>query len=143
MKLRHSIVTALVALSVAGPGVGPAVAGDSVERASDASLGASLVVGSVVGWAAYEGSEFTVKAIQASGDGLVLALQGASAAIEASAEVTSEAAQAASVGVGTSVKVVAELTGYALVGSGVLLAFVPNELGRALLHSARHDRRMQ
>lgn len=143
MKLRHSIVTALVALSVAGRGVGPAVAGDSVERGSAASFVASVAAGSVVAWAAYEGSEFTVQAVRASADGVVLVLQAASGALETSATVAKEAAEAASVGVGTSVKVVAESTGYALVGSGVLLAFVPNEIGRALLHSARHERRVQ
>lgn len=143
MKFRHSIVAALMALSVAGPGLSPAVAGDSVERASAASLGASMAAGAVVGWAAHEGSEFTVKAVQASVDGVVLVLQGASRAVEISASVAKEAAEAASVAVGTSVKVVAESTGYALVGSGVLLAFVPNEIGRALLYSARHERRVQ
>jgi hypothetical protein len=30
-----------------------------------------------------------------------------------------------------------------LMASGTLLAFVPNEIGRALLHSARHDGRLQ
>jgi hypothetical protein len=141
MKLRQTIVASMVAFSVAGPTAGPAAAEDSVGRGSAVSLGASLVVGSVAGWAVFEGSEFTVKAIQASGDGVVLVLQGASGAVETSAKVAGDAVQAASVGVGSSVKVVAESTGYALIGSGVLLAFVPNEIGRALLHSARHERR--
>ena len=116
----------------------PARADDSVHRASAASVGASVVAGSAIAWTAYEGSELVVKAVQASGDGAVLILQGASGTIEASAKVAGQALHAAGVGVGTSVQVVAESTGTALVASGVLLAFVPNELGRALLHHARY-----
>jgi hypothetical protein len=118
--------------------IAPAAAGDSVERASAASIGASLLTASVTGWVVYEGSELIVKAVQSSADGVVLVLQGASGAMETSAKVSSEVVQAASVAVGTSVKVVAESTGYALLASGVLLAFVPNEIGRALLHNARY-----
>ena len=134
MKLKQTIVASLVSLAIAGP----AASEDSVQRASEASLGASLLTASVAGWVVYEGSEFTVKAVQASADGVVLVLRGASGAVETSARVSGEAAQAAGVGVGTSVKVVAESTGYALIASGVLLAFVPNEIGRALLHSSRY-----
>lgn len=139
MKFRHAVLASLIGLSV----IAPAAAEDSVARASTASVGASLLTASVAGWVVYEGSEFTVKLVQASGDGVVLVLQGASGAVETSARISAEAAQAASVGVGTSVKVVAESTGYALIGSGVLLSFVPNEIGRALLYSARHDGRVQ
>ena len=135
MKFRPAAMAMAIGLCATGPALGE----DSVERGSAASLGASLVVGSVAGWAAYEGTEFTVKAVQASADGVVLVLKGASGAVETSATVSNEAAQAA--GVGTSVQVVAESTGYALMGAGVLLAFVPNPIGRSLLYSARHDRR--
>jgi|SRR6185436_1671359 hypothetical protein len=143
MKIKRNVLAGLIVLAMAGASASPAKAEDSVTRDSAASIGASLLVGSVVGWTAYQGSEFTVKAVRASGDGLELILQGASAAVETSAMVSGETARAAGVGVGTSVKVVAESTGYALVGAGVLLAFVPNEAGRALLHSARHERRAQ
>jgi hypothetical protein len=137
MKLKQKIVASLVALSF-GFSASVAVAGDSVERGSAASLDASLVTASVAGWVVYQGSELTVKAVQASGDGVVLVLQGASSAVETSAKVSAAAVQAASVGVGTSVKVVAESTGYALIAAGILLAFVPNEIGHALLHNARY-----
>ena len=143
MKFKQKMVAGLIVVAMAGTGASPVAAEDSVTRASGASIGASLLVGSAAGWTAYQGSEFTVKAVRASGDGVELILQGASGAIETSAKVSGEAAHAASVGVGTSVKVVAESTGYALIGAGVLLAFVPNDIGRALLHSARHDRRPQ
>ena len=139
MKIRQAMLATMIGLSV----IAPAAAEDSVTRASAASIGASLLTASAAGWVVYSGSELTVKAVQASGDGVVLVLQGASSAAETSAKVTSEAVQAASIGVGSSVKVVAESTGYALMASGTLLAFVPNEIGRALLHSARHDGRPQ
>lgn len=134
MKFRNAIFASLISLSA----MAPATAGDSVERASATSVGASLLAGSVVAWTAYQGSEFTVKAVRASGEGVELILQGASGAIETSAKVSGEAARAASVRVGTSVRVLAESTGYALLASGVLLAFVPNEIGRSLLHHARY-----
>jgi hypothetical protein len=139
MKIRQATLAAIISLSAIAPAAGE----DSATRASAASIGASLLAASAAGWVVYSGSELTVKAVQASGDGVVLVLQGASGALETSARVSADAAQAASVGVGTSVKVVAESTGYALIASGTLLAFVPNEIGRALLHSARHDGRPQ
>ena len=134
MNLKKTLLASLLLLSIAAP----AAADDSVQRASAASVGASLLAGSVVGWTAYQGSEFTVKAVRASGEGVELLLKDASGAIETSAKASGEAVQAASVGVGTSVRVVAESTGYALMAGAVLLAFVPNEIGRALLHNARY-----
>ncbi len=136
MKTKRGIAIAMAIAAVLA--CAPASADDSVQRASAVSLGASLVTASVAGWVVYEGSELTVKAVQASGDGVVLILEGTSNAVQTSAKLSGEAARAASVGVGTSVKVVAESTGYALMASGVLLAFVPNEIGRALLHDKRY-----
>lgn len=109
-------------------------ADNSVQRASAASLGAALVAGSVVGWAAHEGSTLTVKAVRASGEGVELILQGASDAVETSAKVAGDVLQSAGVAVGTSVQVVADATGTALVASGKVLAYAANEIGRALLH---------
>lgn len=136
MKIKQSIVAGLMAITFAGLSL-PAVA-DSVGHASAASVGSSLLAGSMVGWTAFHGSEFTVKAIEASGDGVVLVLQGASGAVETSAKIAGDVAQAASVGIGTSVKVVALSTGYALFAASVLIAFVPNAIGHNLLHHERH-----
>jgi hypothetical protein len=135
MKIRQAVLATLIGLSA----ISTAAAEDSVTRASAASIGASVLTASAAGWVVYSGSELTVKAVQASGDGVVLILQGASDAVETSARVSAEAAQAASIGAGHSVRVVAESTGYALMAAGTLLAFVPNEIGRALLHDARHN----
>jgi len=143
MTFRRKLLAQLIVVAMAGTAMSPALADDSVSRASATSIGGSLLVGSVVGWTAYQGSELTVKAVRVSGDGVELILQGASGAIETSANASADAIHASSIGVGSSVKVVAESTGYALIGAGVLLAFVPNEIGRALLYSARHERRAQ
>lgn len=132
--MKIAILAGLLLVSLAAP----AAADDSVQRASAASVGASLLAGSAVGWVAHEGSELTVKSVQATADGVTLVLRGASDALETSARVSAQVAHKASVGVGTVVKVVAESTGHALVASGELLAFVPNEIGRALLHHARY-----
>lgn len=138
MTFKRRFLAGLILAAVASTAVSPALAEDSVARASATSIGASLLVGSVAAWTVYHGSEFTVKAVRASGDGVVLVLQGASGAIETSANVSAAAMQSASVGIGTSVHVVAESMGYALMASGVLIAFVPNEIGRALIHHARY-----
>jgi hypothetical protein len=134
MKLARTVLALLVSASLTAP----AAAHDSVQSGVSASVMASMAVAAIPAWAAYHGSELTVRAVNATARGVELSLQGASGAIETSALVASDVISAASVGVGTSVQVVAESTGYALVAAGVLLAFVPNELGRSLLHSARH-----
>lgn len=134
MTIRKALIAVLISASAAMP----AVARDSVEDGSSASVAMSVMAVAVPAWAAHQGSEFVVRAVNATAKGVELSLQGVSGAIETSATIARDAAEAASVGVGTSVRVVAESTGYALVASGVLLAFVPNEMGRALLHHSRH-----
>ena len=86
MKIKQAIVASLMAITATGLSL-PSAAADSVGHASAASVGSSLVAGSVVGWTAFHGSEFTVKAIEASGDSVVLVLQGASGAVETSAKI--------------------------------------------------------
>lgn len=134
MKTRNALLVLLLSASAAMP----AAARDSVEDGSTASAAMSVLAVAVPVWAAHQGSEFVVRAVRATADGVEVSLQGVSGAIETSATVARDAAEAASIGVGTSVRVVAESTGYALVASGVLLAFVPNEIGRSLLHHSRH-----
>lgn len=115
-----------------------ASARDSVEHGSAASVGGSMVVGSVAALSAIEASELTVKAVQASADDTVYVLQRASDGAEISVKTASELGQAIGVSAGTAVRVVAESTGHVLVASGKVLAFIPNELGRALLHHSRY-----
>jgi len=134
MTIRKALIALLLSTAVAMP----AAARDSVADGSSASVALSVLAVAVPAWAAHQGSEFVVRAVNATAKGVELSLQGVSGAIETSATIARELAEAASVGVGTSVRVVAESTGYALVASGVLLAFVPNEMGRALLHHSRH-----
>lgn len=134
MTIRKALIAMVVSVAAAMP----AAARDSVEDGSSASVAMSVMALAVPVWAAHQGSEFVVRAVNATAQGVELSLQGVSGAIETSATIATEVAEAASVGVGTSVRVVAESTGHALVASGVLLAFVPNEIGRALLHHSRH-----
>jgi len=134
MKTR----TALLALLLSASAAMPAAARDSVENGSTASAAMSVMAVAAPAWAAHQGSEFVVRAVKVTTDGVEVLLQGVSGAIETSATIARNAAAAASIGVGTSVRVVAESTGYALVASGVVLAFVPNEIGRSLLHQSRH-----
>jgi hypothetical protein len=138
-RLKPLVIAALLAFGAATP----AAAQESLERGSAASLGASLALSESAAWIAYAGSEFTVRAVSASANGVALSLLGVADGIEASAVIAKEAAEAASLAVGTSVTVLAESTGYALVASGTLLAFVPNEVGRALLHHARYPGRLR
>lgn len=134
MIIRKALIAVLLSTAAAMP----AAARDSVEDGSSVSVAMSVMAVAVPVWAAHQGSEFVVRAVNATAKGVELSLQGVSGAIETSATIAAEVAEAASVGVGTSVRVVAESTGHALVASGVLLAFVPNEIGRALLHHSRH-----
>lgn len=134
MKLRKIVLAVLIGAS----SLVPAMAQDSVARPSEASVGASVLVGLSAAWIAYEGAEFTVTAVKASAQGVELSLKGVSAGIETSATIAKGMAEAASVAVGTNVKVVAEATGYALMAAGRMIAFVPNEIGRGLVHRSGH-----
>jgi hypothetical protein len=130
MKFRKIAVAVLLGSSV----VTSAVAQHGSTRPSEASVGASVLGGLSVAWVAYEGSEFTVKALRQVGNGIELSLKGVSNGVETSALVAKDV----SVGVGTSVTVVANSTGYALMAAGRMIAFVPNEVARSLLHHSRH-----
>ena len=134
MKLRKIAFAVLIGSSI----LAPAMAQDSVARASAASVESVGAVGQSVGWAVHAGSEFTVTAVKASAQGVELSLKGVSEGIETSATIAKGLAEAASIAVGTSVKVVAEATGYALMAAGRMIAFVPNEIGRGLVHRSGH-----
>src|SRR5262245_25317551 len=104
MKTKQTLIDGLLLLAT----VVSAAANDSVQRGSAASAGASVLAASTAGWVVYKGSEFTVKAVEASGDGVSLVLRGASDGVETLAKISADAARAGSVAVGTSVRVVAE-----------------------------------
>jgi hypothetical protein len=133
MKCKAIFLASMLAAQAAVP-----ARADSLEQASAASFAASALTAASVGWVAHEGSQFTVNALDASGETVVLSLHGVGNSLETTARISQQAAQAASVGVGTSVSVLAESIGYALMASGTLLAFIPNEAGWALIYHARH-----
>lgn len=128
MNFRAILLSVLLAAAF------PAVAQDSVTRASDASAAGSAMTAQGVAWIAHAGSQLTVGAIKATAQGAELVLRGVSTGVETSALVTREALEGASVAVGTTVSVVADASGYLLVAAGKTLAFVPGEAARALLH---------
>ena len=55
---------AILALLMSSSMLAPAIAQHSVTRSSEASVGASVLGGLSVAWVAYEGSEFTVRALR-------------------------------------------------------------------------------
>jgi len=100
-----------------------------------ADASAMVVAGSLLSVAA--AGSVVVAGVQASGDGVALVLEGASAAGTATVRLSGQAVRGLSIATGTVLQVVATSTGHVLVLSGKALAFVPNELGKALLHHER------
>ncbi len=83
------------------------------------------------------GAVLTVKAVEASANGVVLVLERASDGARASVELAGRGLAGLAIGVGAVV-------GCSVIGAGVVLsvasdaiAFIPNALGRALLHDER------
>lgn len=117
-----SALSSLSALPVASVVAGSAVAG------SVAAVPLALSV---------TGAVLTVKAVEASANGVVLVLERASDGARASVELAGRGLAGLAIGVGAVV-------GCSVIGAGVVLsvasdaiAFIPNALGRALLHDER------
>ena len=101
---------------------------------------ASVVAGSVAAVPlalSVTGAVLTVKAVEASANGVVLVLERASDGARASVELAGRGLAGLAIGVGAVV-------GCSVIGAGVVLsvasdaiAFIPNALGRALLHDER------
>jgi hypothetical protein len=136
MNVKKLVLAGLIGLALAAPAAAQSVARGSNESV-EASVGASAITASAIGWVAHAGSEFTVKAIKTTAQGIELTLQGASTAIETSAVITKEAFESAAIGIGTSIKALADGSGYTLVAAGRVIAYVPGEMARALLHRSK------
>lgn len=145
MKTIFSAV--FVALTLATVGIAPAHAqgGASALSSLSALPVASLVGGSAVAGSlaavplalSVTGAVLTVRAVEASANGVVLMLERASDGARASVELVGRGLAGLAIGVGT-------VLGCSVVGTGVVLsvaseaiAFLPNALGRALLHDER------
>lgn len=122
-----SALSSLSALPVASVVAGSAVAGSAV-AGSVAAVPLALSV---------TGAMLTVKAVEASANGVVLVLERASDGARASVELAGRGLAGLAIGVGAVV-------GCSVIGAGVVLsvasdaiAFIPNALGRALLHDER------
>lgn len=145
MKTIFSAV--LVALTLATAGMAPAHArGEASALSSLSALPlASIVAGSAVAGSvaavplalSVTGAVLTVRAVEASANGVVLVLERASDGARASIELVGRGLAGLAVGVGT-------VLGCSVIGTGVVLsvsseaiAFLPNALGHALLHDER------
>lgn len=122
---------------------------------SEASIGLSMLpVASVVGTASVAGAAastvvavpavllasgavLTVKAVEASARGTVIALERASDGAAASIELGAAAAGGLALSVGASVTTTVIASGVILSAAGEALCFIPNAIGRALLHNER------
>lgn len=141
-RLRAPLARTAVAL---GMSLG-LLAAPAVQAQSEASLGLSLLpVASVVGASSEvaelplalsaHGAALSVKAVKASGRGVVVVLERASDAAQASVELVGDAVGASALAVGASVTSTVLASGVVLSVAGEVLAFIPNALGRALLHN--------
>lgn len=110
----------------------------SLSQASEASLNASGLVVAGTSALIVSGAQFTVSALEAAGESVVVVMRGASEAATVSVKASANVVGAASVVVGSTVQVVAESLGNALYAGGKLIAFIPNEVGRSLIHQSRH-----
>lgn len=82
------------------------------------------------------GANLTVRAVEASAEGMTWVLERAADGARASLKVAGNA----SIAVGTSVVVTAVATGHVLSVAGQAIAFIPNDIGAALLHNERVTR---
>lgn len=137
----------LAALTLATAGIAPAHAyGEASALSSLSALPlASIVAGSAVAGSvaavplalSVTGATLTVRAVEASANGVVLVLERASDGALASVELAGRGLAGLAIGVGNVV-------GCSVIGTGVLLSvaseaisFLPNALGQALLHDER------
>ena len=114
------------------------------DASATASLGASLITGSVVAGSvqALAGtSRLVVTGIEKGGEGSVVVLKNLADGSVTSVRLGRSALGAASVAVGTMVTVGLYASGLALYVAGKVFAYIPNEVGRALLHSKKTSER--
>lgn len=132
------ILFALLAATTAFGQSGSTRGSVSLSQASEASLNASGLVVAGTSALIVSGAQFTVSALEAAGESVVIVMRGASEAATVSVKASANVVGAASVVVGSTVQVVAESLGNALYAGGKLIAFIPNEVGRSLIHQSRH-----
>lgn len=107
-----------------------------VGTASVAGAAASAVVAVPVALSV-GGAALTVVAVEASAEGTVYLLAGASDGARASVRLAGAAAQGSALAVGNVVTVGVIGSGVVLSAAGEMIAFIPNAVGRALLHNER------
>jgi hypothetical protein len=135
--LRRALVAGFTAASLLLAPLSGRAAHDASAAASALSmLPVAVVVAAPVALLS-GGALLTVVAIEASADGVLCVLQGASDGARASLKLAGLAVGGMSIAVGTVVTVTALGAGLLLSAAGQAIAFIPNADGAALLHSHR------
>ena len=135
--MKRTISKTLLALALAASlNLGHAHTPNASDASALSMLPVAVVVAAPVALLS-GGALLTVVAVEASADGVVCVLQGASDGARASLKLAGLAVGGASIAVGTVVTVTALGAGLPLSAAGQAIAFIPNADGAALLHSHR------
>ena len=140
LRRACTAVLAMAALAIAPPSWAhghPANASQALSGASALAVGVSVAAPFAI---VASGAAFTVLAVEASAEGTVWIVEGASDGARASLQFAGAALGDLSVGVGTVIMCMAVSTGWVLSSAGRAIAFVPNAVGVALLHHERISR---
>ncbi|MBD8526656.1 hypothetical protein [Pseudomarimonas arenosa] len=132
--MKTATVVWLLSLALSAP---LAAAQRDLSAASEASALASVRLPSAALDVLAAAGHLAVISVEASGEGAVLVLRGASAATEFSLQLSAHAVAAVGVAAGSVLTVSAVSGGYLLSLAGEVLAFVPNALASSMMHRRR------
>ena len=140
--LKHVLLSTFAACAVLAAPALPARAHGGEASAASSALSMLPIAVSVVAPVGLlsAGAALTVVAVEASAQGTVWVLEGASDGARASITVSGALVGGASVVVGTAVTVTAFSAGWVLSAAGQAIAFIPNAIGTALLYNERVTR---
>ena len=110
---------------------------NAMSRQSDASLLASVQVPVAMTEALSAGGRFSVTALEASGEGVLLTVSGVGLAASAVIVVSAELVRRLGIVAGTAIVAVAVSGGWILSAAGEGIAFVADALTRHFIHSTR------
>ena len=135
--MQSAICTALL-LGGSLFGCGAAFAqSNAMSRQSDASLLASVQVPVAMTEALSAGGRFSITALEASGDTVMLTVSGVGLAASAVIVVSAELVRRLGIVAGTAIVAVAVSGGWILSAAGEGIAFVADALTRPFIHSTR------
>ncbi|MEF3082780.1 hypothetical protein V3391_11250 [Luteimonas sp. SMYT11W] len=135
--MQSAICTALLLVgSLFGCGAAFAQS-NAMSRQSDASLLASVQVPVAMTEALSAGGRFSITALEASGDTVMLTVSGVGLAASAVIVVSAELVRRLGIVAGTAIVAVAVSGGWILSAAGEGIAFVADALTRPFIHSMR------